>query len=675
MLHLVTPADPHMSPRTDALATSRSRIPTRIAEELRRFPPFSMLDDELVVALAKKASVQVAVKGEAVWSQGEIPPGNLLFLTRGRVEYQWHNDGQTELVDIRDVGDLLGLTALVEGMAYQVSAIAAEDCLLYAIPWNSMSHMLDAHDDARNYIHRHLFWLTRVGGSVSSVASTGVDAPGGVAGRAKGILQAHLDSAQLVVSRAHGRLKTCDPRDSVAEVAGRMSRQDLDSIIVIDANRHPVGIVTATDLVSHIIVGGASPLIAVESVMSGPVITVAENSSAIAATLVMMKHKISHVCVTTDGSANSPTLDVWSDRELMARSGHHPAGLLREFSRAKTIARARELSDEIEQLAANYLNAGVTPTLVGQICAELFDQLTQRLLTLAKNEWVGRGDSLPPVAWAWMSVGSDGRREQILRTDMDNALVFAASGEPQTDEQHRSAFTRFAHRVIDMMVECGISRCQGGVMACNPKWCRTTDEWQQEIDNRELVPSGESMLRTLTLYDLRYVAGDPSLVEPLRDFIYQKVPRKPAIMQKLAELVVAKPPPLNFLGRFVVEKKGGREVEFDLKARGLAPLRDAARLLSLKHGLKQHYSTGSRWEQLATRVPEFAEIAPLALESHDELMRIRVLNGIKRRDSGRFLDPATLTKLDRTRLANVFSVLRMVQMRIRNEFQIDPRTR
>lgn len=633
-----------------------------------------MLDTEVVGGFANDASVRVVVKNEAIWRQGSIPRGDLLFLARGRVEYLWQRDSKAELVDVRDVGDLLGLTALVERVAYQVSAIAVEDCLLYALPWPAVSAALDLHDEARNYVHRHLFWVTRFGGAVSCAINPTISTPSGVAGRAKSILQAHLDSAQIIVVRDTEGLVTCNPRDPIWHLAEKMVKYNIDSVIVIDNARLPIGIVTASDLVHHVIGCDASKDMAVESVMSEPVITVAANSSSIAAMLLMMQRKVSNVCVTADGTRFSPALDVWSDRDLMSHCGHHPAGLLREIGRLNSVSRARELNDEVERLAGLYLVSGISSILVGQICAELYDEMTNRLLTLARNELAEQGETLPNIPWAWMSVGSDGRREQILRNDMDNALVFESSGDFSKDDTNRSIFLKLTTRVVEMLVECGFSRCQGGVMASNPKWCRTDREWQEELELTGFTDSN-TILRALVLYDLRYIAGDASLVPPLRKTIFTQVPNSKAIMTKLAELVVDKPPPLNFLGRFVVEKRGGREIEFDLKHRGLAPFRDAARLFALKYGLSNHYSTGSRWEDIGGQIPELRELALLARECHEELMRIRILNGLKRGDSGRFLDPESLSKLDRTRLAYIFDVLRMVQQYVRNEFRTDSRYR
>ncbi|GAA5483138.1 DUF294 nucleotidyltransferase-like domain-containing protein [Haloferula sargassicola] len=651
-----------------------NRIPNRIADALGHFPPFSLLDPDAVEELARQATVRVWVKNDPIWVQGRIPEGDLYFLAKGRVEYHWQRDGQSELVDVRDVGDLLGLTALVDGVAYQVSAIAADDCLVYTLPWAKVEAVLESADEARNYVRRHLFWVTRVGGSVSTVNASDIATPAGMSGRAKDILEAHFHSAQVVVARGK-RIVSCGPDTPASEAAWLITIHHLESIVVTDDQRHPLGFVHATDLVRHTLVEGRPPSTPVSELMSGPVVTLPELSSAIAATLLMMQKRVSQLCVTEDGTPESPVLDVWSDRALMKHSGYHPAGLMRDLGRLTSLARARELSDEIERLAGLYLGAGVSSVVVGQICAELYDELVDRLIKLATRELEQAGHPLNGIRWAWMSVGSDGRREQILRTDMDNALVFAGSDDPEETEATRGLLLKLTERVVEMLVECGISRCQGGVMASNPKWCRSLDEWLDELQLVELNPAPETLLRAIVLYDMRFVAGDASLVTPLRETIFRSVPANPGVMRRLAELTVGAQPPLNFSGKFVIEKKGRKAGEFDLKGRAIAPLRDAARLWVLKHGLSHHYSTGSRWADLRAHVPELAEIAQLARQSYEELMRFRVLNGLANGDSGRYLVPEKLGKLERDRLSNVFDVIRMVQHRVRTEFSIDLRLR
>ena len=649
----------------------RNVIPDRIADALRRFPPFSMLPEKEVTELAAGAAVWVVPTGDAVWKQGERPGEEVLFLARGRVEYLWSNDGKSERVDVRDVGDVLGLSALVRGEPFRVTAQAVEDSLFYGLPWARLRVLLDQNDAARNYVRRHLFWAVRVGSQID-VGETREEA---VAGRAKNILQAHLDGAQMVEPRSLDRLLYCGTEASLFEAATLMSTKRVPSILVVDAERRPLGIVTSNTLVKHVIVDGMDKATPVTRVMAKPVFTVSPHSSATAAILLMLRERIGQVCVTEDGTPKTKALDVCTHKDLLAQSGHHPAGLLREFRFAKSPARFRELCDEIQAIARSYLEAGVSAIYLGQICAELYDELLQRVLTLSIDELEEEGVKLPRVDWAWMSVGSDGRREQILRTDMDNALVFSTSATATAEEieQHRDVFTRLATLVIDKLVTAGFARCQGGVMALNPRWCRTENEWGAEIDSVDAFTDGDGLLRATVLFDLRFVAGERVLCDRLREKIDVTVAAKRALQKRLAELVVDSTPPLNFIGRLVVEAFGGGDEEFDLKSRGMAPLRDAARLFSLHYKLNRRYSTGGRWDELRRTVPERAEVAGLAREAYDFLLRLRTLNGLRRGDSGRHLDPASLTKLERAQLANVFDVVRTVQQAVKLEFQTEAR--
>jgi CBS domain-containing protein len=646
--------------------STRNVIPERIAEALRRFPPFSMLEAKDVAALAAEATVWVVPSGDCVWKQGDRPGEDVLFLARGRIEYIWANEGRSERVDVRDVGDVLALSALMRGEPFRVTAQAVEDSLFYGLPWARLRKLLDTNDAARNYVRRHLFWAVRVGSQIEYSEPT----ESSVAGRAKNILQAHLDGAQIVQPRPLERLLTCGPQATLHEAATLMSSKRVPSILVVDDERRPLGIVTANALVKHVVVEGLEKTAPVVSVMASPVFTVSPRSSATAAILLMLRERIGQVCVTEDGTPATKALDVCTHKDLLAQSGHHPAGLLREIRFAKSPARFRELCDEIEAITRSYLEAGVSAIYLGQICAELYDELVQRLLVLAIDELSEEGVSLPRVPWAWMSVGSDGRREQILRTDMDNALVFATGESVEDDEKARGVFTKLAGHVIEKLVAAGFARCQGGVMAVNPRWCRTTAEWTKEIESVDAFTDGDGLLRATVLFDLRFVAGDRELCDDLREKIFNSVAANTPLQQRLASFIVDSTPPLNFIGRFVVEALGvGGDEELDLKTRGMAPLRDAARLFSLRYKINRRYSTGGRWDELRRAVPARGELAGLARDAYDFLLRLRTLNGLRRGDSGRHLDPSTLTKLERAQLANVFDVVRTVQQAVQLEFQ------
>ena len=645
-------------------------IPDRIAATLRQFPPFSMLPAESIDELAQAAHVRVLVDGEDVWQQGDPPGEDLYVLVRGRIEYLITIDQQTEMVAVRDEGDLLGLTPLLRSEPVRTTARVVEDSILYGLPWRKLQRLLANNDEARHYVNRHLFWTTRLGGESTTLPAPETDL---ISGRAKSILQAHLAGGRVIQPRGPERLLTCSPDTTIHAAARLMARRRVPSVLVVDEAGRPLGIVTQSAIVKQVVAGEMPREDVVTRVMASPVITVSSLSSATAAILLMLRERIGQVCVTEDGTPDTPALDVFTNKDLLAKSGHHPAGLLREFRHARTVARLRELCDEVEEITGSYLDAGVSAIFLGQICAELYDELVQRLLEMTTAELARDGVKLPAIPWAWLSVGSDGRREQTLRTDMDNALVFAAADTAEANETHRKTFLQLADRVVAKMVECGFSRCQGGVMASNPKWCRTDREWQEEVDIISSSTEPDDLFRGIVLYDLRFVAGDPTLTPPLRQAIMDSVRTNSWLQRRLAELVVETPPPLNFWGKFVVEKRGDRTGEFDLKGRAIAPLRDAARLLALKHGQLRRYSTGGRWEDLHRHVPAVEAMAKVAREAYDVLLSLRLTTAISRHDSGRFVDPSKMSKLEKARLAHAFDVVRMVQTHVRLVFNLESR--
>ena len=208
-------------------------------------------------------------------------------------------------------------------------------------------------------------------------------------------------------------------------------------------------------------------------------------------------------------------------------------------------------------------------------------------------------------------------------------------------------------------------------MALNPKWCRTPQEWISEVAALKTEGDPASFLRTIIALDMRWVSGDEQLLRNLRQTLFQDIAGTPAVLRRLAESVVVTPPPLNFLKQFVVEKKGSHEGKFDIKSRALAPLRGAAQLIAIKYKLMRRFSTGGRWQDIQNHVIHLREVARYAEESYEFLLRLRTLNGLRRGDSGRFIEPGSINKLERAQLAHSFDVVRMVQHTIRQEFNLE----
>ena len=215
-------------------------------------------------------------------------------------------------------------------------------------------------------------------------------------------------------------------------------------------------------------------------------------------------------------------------------------------------------------MASALLAGGLDATVIAGFVARLNDALLERIVRMAE---VDLGE--PPCRWAWLALGSEGRMEQTLLADQDNALVWEGEGEAA-----RSWFVAFAERVNADLEAAGFPRCTGGYMA--RAWNGTLDEWVRRFEEWVDAPSPDAVLHGAIFFDYRRVAGTLDLA-PLEAILAAAV-KKPVFVRFLARAALEfKPPPL-----LLITLRGRSTV--DLKLHGIAPVVLLARCYGLEQG-------------------------------------------------------------------------------------------
>jgi CBS domain-containing protein len=197
------------------------------------------------------------------------------------------------------------------------------------------------------------------------------------------------------------------------------------------------------------------------------------------------------------------------------------------------------------------------------VVAGLNDALIRRLVKEAEARL-----GPPPIPYSFMVFGSEGRREQALLTDQDNALVLKEEG-------HEAYFQALAEAVVEGLIRAGIPECKGGYMAT--RWRMPLKDWLSTFRKWMEAPEPQALLETQIFFDFRPVAGELSL-RPLEEAILEGS-RKGVFLYHLAQAALAFRPPLGFLGRVRTE-----EGYVDLKRHALAPIVALARLYALMAG-------------------------------------------------------------------------------------------
>jgi len=198
--------------------------------------------------------------------------------------------------------------------------------------------------------------------------------------------------------------------------------------------------------------------------------------------------------------------------------------------------------------------------------------LLQRLLRDAEAQL-----GPPPVPYAWLVLGSEGRYEQTLRTDQDNALVY----DDSASSEDVSYFEKLAELVVGWLVECGFPRCPGNIMATNPEWRQPLSVWQHYFRRWIEIPDEEALLRIAIFFDYRQVYGQLPAELVLRT-ITQHAAEHRIFIARLARAALRQPAPLTFFRQVALERRGEQRDLLDLKLRGTAMVVDLARLFALE---------------------------------------------------------------------------------------------
>jgi CBS domain-containing protein len=313
------------------------------------------------------------------------------------------------------------------------------------------------------------------------------------------------------------------------------------------------------------------------------------------------------------------------------------------------------------------LAQGVAAEQLTQFISTLNDLLTERIIEL---ECTATGISDGPLCQAglcWLALGSEGRLEQTLNTDQDNGLIFAVP-EGATAEQIRAQLLPLAKRINDALDACGFPLCKGNVMASNPEWCLSLDEWKDKFGDWIFRGDMPVLLNASIFFDFRPLYGKRELAMELRDWLNTKIKDHRLFLRSMTQNALGNRPPLGLVRDFVV----GEGNMLDLKFNGITPFVDAARILSLAAGvsetatIRRLRAAGENWHMETGEVEGWVEAF-----LYIQLLRLRLQHDQAERNEAMSnkVDPDTLNNLDRRILKEAFRQGRRIQSALEKYFQ------
>jgi len=604
-----------------------------VAALIARLPGCGRLEPEAVTALRDEARTLEFPAGARLLTEGEPTPDWYCVVATGAVQVTRVDAEADEILDYLAAGDVLDPGT--PGLPAACSATAVEStCCLFL--------------------------------SQSTVA------------RCRGRLALELavgDRGELALFTLRvgdlmkGPPVTCGPATSAAAAAALMTSRGVGSVAIVNDAGSPIGIVTDRDLRARVLAGGRPATSSVADVMSSPLCCIERARPAFEALIEMTRRGFHHLGVLDSGRL----VGVVSSHDIILLQGAHPVALVQEIEGQADLDRLAAVATRVQPVVKWLADAGATAHDIGGIVAELNDRMVRRALALVVDGLEAQGAGRPPLGYAWLAAGSEGRREQTLKTDQDNGLVYA---DPRPDQANSAAtyFRSLAAGMGDALVRLGFPACAGGFMASNERWCQPERVWRGYFDTWMETPNPEQILRASIFFDLRPIGGDEALGSHLWDFICDRAPEHALFLSHLARAALERRVPLGLFGGFIVERSGAHKDTIDLKARGVFPMTQAMRAYALSIGARE---TNTVDRLLAAgRHDLFSpdEVEDLR-DSYEVISRLRLDHQLACVDAGRapdnHVDPTTLRKSDRVLLKQAFKALGWLERRIADRFHTE----
>lgn len=366
---------------------------------------------------------------------------------------------------------------------------------------------------------------------------------------------------------------TCSPTKGLVAAAELMRQKKVSSLVICERG-FPIGIVTDRDLRNKVVCRDINPsTLFVSDVMHTPLITLTEEGFVFEALYLMSKHHIHRVVVVDHEGRLS---GIVSNSDILRMQTRSPQQMLFEIEKAQTVDAIKRLHEQVQGLVVHLIGSGVrTPELV-RLISHLNDRIVIRLIDLLCAE---RHPDLPRD-FAFIVLGSEGRQEQTLTTDQDNAIVYSDS--LTADEVQRVEL--FSEDLINTLIAIGVPACPGGIMAKNDFWRRSLSGWKDVLNGWMSNAGPQNIMNGSMFFDLRTLYGNPDFEKQIKSHIAAYLSRDASFLARTAKNVLRFKTPVGMFGRFRLEKDGPYRGKMDIKRAGIFAITEGVKVLALESG-------------------------------------------------------------------------------------------
>jgi CBS domain-containing protein len=454
---------------------------------------------------------------------------------------------------------------------------------------------------------------------------------------------------------------TALPNAPIRDVLTEMNHRDSDAAVIVNEVNKLVGIFTKSDLLTRVFISHQNLDEPINTVMTPNPVALQTSALGYEAIVAMVQGGFHHVVLVEDGLV----VGVISEHDLFTLQQVSLGQIAATINSADSLDKICQCALEIKHLIEYMFLQGVAPDQVTQIVSTLNDQLMRRVIFLETEN-----ENLSDIRVCWLIMGSEGRYEQTISTDQDNAIIFEHPKSIKPDVV-RNRLLPVAKRVNHSLDSIGFPLCKGNVMAGNPSCCLSLAEWKKKFHAWILEPTPESLLSVSIYFDFRALHGHLDLADELRIWLSDVTRGQVCFLKNMTDVALQKSPPLSFINTFLQEDHPEVSRSTDIKVRGVNVFVDAARIYALASGITST-RTHNRFME-AAQVRNWPDsIVSAWTESFHFLQGLRIRHQHHLRNSGQTahnrIDLRKLNRLEQKVCIESFKQARSLQKQLELDF-------
>ena len=610
--------------------------------------PFSFLPEEKIEDLLPHFTMETHEKGKILFVQEISRVEHFYIIIKGSAEIFFEHEQEKTLRDILAEGDIFGgISILMNNSISLRSMKLIEETIFFKLPASMFLELCNEFEYFKEYF-TDTFGKNMLDRSYAEIIAKQITSGENT--------MPFFNQPVSSIFRPH--FLSCSFENTIKQAAEKMAESRSGYIFVKDGDGSVAGIITDADL-RKVACGRHDLSTGAGEIMSTPLTSVSIDSQVFEAFLTMLEKDIKHLAVSNKAGKIT---GVVTDRVLLAEQSKSPYFLIQEIKNAERFEQIENIYNRLPPIMLEPIKNGAKSDNLTRLITTFSDAILDKIIEFAIDD-----TGTPPCDFAFMVMGSEGRREQTLKTDQDNAIVYEDISDPQKAKECGEYFSSLAETICNRLDRAGFDFCEGGNMAKNPTWCKPLSTWKTYFFDWIHTADPKDLLYSSIFFDFRCAWGDRYLTDELHNYLFSSLEGWAGFFRNLTENALYFKPPLGFFRNILVESKGEHKDSFDIK-RAMMPIIDFARIYALKNSIRET-NTLLRLFRLYTRHILKKEEYNDMVQSYRFLMHLRFIRQItaitdEKGKADNYINPKNLSRIDQTMLKEIFKRIEKIQQKL-----------